>query len=374
MRTKINMLMALALLLCIALPTIAQHTRTSVSAKDNEWVMNRAEDGREFHVKIKGKIEFTDDYSDIKMMPPGSSLRIEDKFHSLTRKLEIIADATGQPRRSYFVQGAAHDFDAEARQWLSEMMLEAVRQCGYDAERRVARLYERGGAQAVLAEVSLIKNDYTKRIYLRELMTNHRLDAASARRVVQVVAREMSSAYEKRQTLSLVAEKYLDDQQTLSEFNAAVATIDSDYERGQTLAAMMKRGSLTSEQLKGLLPTVAGISSDYEKAQALIRIVKSYPAEVAALPAFFDAANSIDSAYEKARVLLTLLTAKPSGEALKLTLASAARISADYEKARVLIQIAALIKDDETRRALVEAARSIGSEYERGRVLSAAFR
>src|ERR1041385_5160235 len=98
MRNKINMLLALALLLCAALPAVAQHTRTSVNAGDNEWVMNRAEDGREFHVKIKGKIEFTDDYSDIKTMPPGSSLRIEDKFHSLTRKLEITADANGQPR------------------------------------------------------------------------------------------------------------------------------------------------------------------------------------------------------------------------------------------------------------------------------------
>jgi len=374
MRNKINTLLVLALLLGLALPAYAQRTHVSSKSENDEWMMNRAEDGREFHVRIKGKLEFTDDYSDIKTMPPGSSLRIEDKFHSLTRKLEITVDATGQPRRSYSVQGQAHDFDSEARQWLSEMMLEAVRQCGYDAQRRVARLYERGGANAVLAEVSLIKNDYTKRIYLRELMTNHQLDAASARRVVQVVAREMSSAYEKRQTLSLLAEKYLDDQQTLSEFSAAIATIDSDYERGQALAVMMKRGPLTTEQLKGVLPTVAGISSDYEKAQALIRIVKSSPAEAAALQSFFEAVNSIDSAYEKARVLLTLLTAKPSGEALKLTLASAARISADYEKARVLIQIAGLIKDDETRRALVEVARSIGSEYERGRVLSAAFR
>ena len=376
--TQMNLLIASVLLLAGAVPTAyAQSTHISVKDDNNEWVMNRSEKdkGREFHIRIKGKVEFTDDYSDIQTMAPGASIRIEEKRQSITRRLEIEADASGHQRRSYFVQGAAHDFDHEAKQWLTALLLETVRQSGYDAPRRVARLFERGGANAVLQEVSLMDSDYTKRVYLRELMTNHQLDAASAQRVVQIVAREMSSAYEKRQALSLVAEKYLDDKQTRSAFIAAMATIDSDYERGQTLAAVMKRGSLTPEQLKDVLQVVAKISSDYEKAQALLRITKSYAAEVAALPAFFDAINSISSAYEHSRVLLSLLSAKLSGEALKLTLASATRISSDYEKARVLIQVAALTKDDENlRRALVEAAKTISSDYERGRVLSATFK
>lgn len=381
MRSKINTWMISALLLAGVALSVAYaqqssgSTRTSVHVNNDEWVMNRRDGGRELRIRIKGKPEFTDDYGDIKSLPAGGSLHVEETRGSVTRKLEIETDASGNPRRSYFVQGKAHDFDSEARQWLSVLLLEMVRQSGFDAERRVARIFAQGGAVAVLDEVSRINGDYAKRVYLRELMTNHQIDSASAQRVVQIAAREMSSDYEKRQVLARVAEKHLDDQKVLSQFIAAIATINSDYERGQTLAAVLKRGSLTADQLKSVLQSVAGISSDYEKAQALIRIANAYPAEAAAQPAFFDAVNGINSDYEHSRVLLALLRGKPGGDALKLALKSTANISSDYEKARVLLQVAALSRDDEEiRRALVEASKSINSDYERGRVLSAAFR
>jgi hypothetical protein len=370
-----NVLIVFALLAVGVAASFAQQTRTSMRVDDNEWMMNRREDGRELRIRIKGKPEFTDDYSDIKSLSAGGYVRVEETRGSVSRRFEIASDAGGNLRRSYYLQGRTHEFDGEARQWLSALLLDAVRQSGFDAERRVARLYQKGGANAVLEEVSLIKGDYAKRIYLRELMTNHQLDSASVQRVVRMVAREMKSDYEKRQALAPVAEKYLDDQRVLSEFIAAIATIGSDYERGQALAAVLKRGSLTKEQLSGVLQSASAISSDYEKAQALIRVANAYPAETAASPVFFDAASSVKSDYEHSRVLLTLLRGKPSVEALKLTLKSAAGINSDYEKARVLTRIAALAKDDESvRKELVEVARSINSDYERGRVLSATFK
>lgn len=380
MRTKMKMLIALMLLLSAAISlTYAQQTRssssTSVNSDDSTWTITHRDDDRELKIRIKGKAEFTDDYSDIKTLSPRGSVRVEETVNSVNRRYEIESDSGGNLRRSYSLQGKAHDFDAEARQWLAKLMLDAVRQGGYDAPRRVARLYEKGGVNAVLEEVSLIKGDYAKRVYLRELLANHQLDAASAQKVVRMTAQDLKSDYEKRQTLMPVAEKYLGDERTMTEFIAAIATIKSDYERGQTLAAAMKRGSLNGKQLNGVLQSVAQISSDYEKAQALIRIVEAYPSEAAALPTFFDAASSIKSSYEHSRVLLASLRAKPKEDALPLILKSASGISSDYEKARVLLQVAAIGKDDKViREALVEAAKGIRSEYERGRVLSATFR
>src|SRR5262249_22009636 len=241
----------------------AQQTRSSsrVSVSDDnfEWVVNHRDDGRELRIRVKGKPEFTDDYSDIKALSPRGSVRVEETRGSVSRRLEIESDADGNLRRSYTLQGKSHDFDNEARQWLSGLLLEAVRQSGFDAERRVANLYRKGGANAVVEEVSLIKGDYAEGVYLRELMKGHGLDSASAQRVVTQAAREMKSDYEKRQVLSLVAEKYLGDQKVLTELVAATATIGSDYERGQTIAAALKRGSLTDAQLKGVLQSVAGI-------------------------------------------------------------------------------------------------------------------
>jgi hypothetical protein len=381
MKDKLNMLIILAVLLLGVAPSLsyAQKTRSSthisVDTDNYSWVVNRRDDNQELRIRIKGQAEFNDDYSDLRTLAPNGLFRIEETRAGVSRRFEIETDGQGNQRRSYYVQGRAHDFDSEARQWLAVLMLDVVRQTGYDAPRRVARFYQQGGAAAVLEEVALIKGDYAKRVYLHELSANHRLDPAAAQRVVRFAAQDISSAYEKRQTLMSVAEKYLDDPQTLSEFIAAIATIKSDYERGQIIAAALKRGALNAEQLRGLLQAVARISSDYEKAQALIRLADLQPVEPGALAAFFEAVNSLNSDYEHSRVLLTLLRGKPSEEALKLTLKSVSGISSDYEKARVLLQVAAIGRaDEEVRKALVEAARNINSEYERGRVLSATFK
>jgi hypothetical protein len=370
MKQKIKLAIAMVVLGCAALPCLAETSRT-VDTNENEWTISHSDNGREFNLRIKGKPEFTDDYSDLKSVSAGGSVTIEERTPSLTRKLEITPGADGKLQHSYSVNGASHELDPEGKQWLAGFILDAVRQSAYDAERRVARLFERGGAAAVLEEVALIKGDYAKSVYLRQLLKDRQVDAAAARKVVQMAARDISSAYEKQQVLAAVAVKYLDDNDTLAEFAAAIPTISSDHERGQALAALVKDRKLTSEQLKIVVPAVAKMSSDYDKANALLGLLKAGGTEAVAQPAFFDAVNGIQSAYDRARVLSAVLVAKPSNEAVKLIVTSAAGISSDYEKAQVLIA-AAKIGDDDIRKMLVEVARGIRSDYERGTVLAAA--
>ncbi len=372
MRRKTGWLVAILLMGGWAVLGLAEHTHAD--GDESEWVINHSDNGKEFNFRIKGKPEFTEDYNDLKSLTPGGSVTIEEKTPSGSRKLEITTGADGQLHRTYSVNGATHEIDADGKQWVAGIILDAVRQSGYDAERRVAKLFERGGATAVLAEVALIKGDWAKGVYLRELLKGRQLDAASARKVVGVVAREMSSAYEKRQVLGAVAGKYLDDKGTLDEFAAAIGTINSDYERGQALAMLMKDRKLTAAQLKVIVPAAAKISSDYEKAQALVGILKASSADVAAEPAFFDGVNGISSAYERAKVLSAVLAENPSPEVVKRVVSSAAGINSDYEKAQVLIQAAKLVKDDDVRKMLVEVAKTIRSEYERGTVLAAAIK
>ncbi|HVF70155.1 MAG TPA: hypothetical protein VM940_00975, partial [Chthoniobacterales bacterium] len=350
----------------------AETSRHTVDSNDNEWTINHSDNGREFKLRIKGKPEFTDDYTDLKSLSPGGSLTIEEKTPAGARKLEIKPGADGKLQRSYWVNGASRELDAEGTQWVGAIILDAVRQSAYDAERRVARLFERGGAAAVLEEVALIKGDYGKSVYLRQLLKDRQVEAAVARRVVQMAARDISSAYEKQQVLAVVAGKYLDDKDTLAEFAGAIATINSDHDRGQALAALVKDRKLTSEQLKIVVPAVAKMSSDHDKANALLALLTSGGMEAVAQPAFFEAVNGIQSAYDRARVLSAVLAAKPNNEAMKLIVTSAAGISSDYEKAQVLSAAAKMAENDDTRKMLVEAARGIRSDYERDKVLAAA--
>jgi len=372
MKQKINLAITIVVLGGAALTVLAGTTINSVDTNESEWTINHSDNGREFHLRIKGKPEFTDDYSDLKSLSAGGSVTIEEKAPSVTRKLEIIPGADGKLQRSYSMNGAPHELDAEARQWVSAIILDVVRQSAYDVELRVTRLFERGGAAAVLEEVTLIKGDYAKSVYLRQLLKDHQVDAAAARKVVQMAARDISSAYEKQKVLGAMAGKYLDDKETLAEFTAAIPTINSDYERGQALAALVKDRKLTREQLKIVVPAVAKISSDHDKAEALLGLLKAGGPEAVAQPAFFEAVNRIKSAYDRARVLSAVVAAKPTKESMKLIVASAAGVSSDYEKAQVLIAAVKTVNDDDSRKMVVDAARGIGSDYERGNVLSAA--
>ena len=374
MKQKINLAVIICVLGCAALPARAKQIRHTIDTDKHEWVMNHSEDGREFHLRINGKPEFTDDYSDIQSLAPGGSVTIEEKTPSLTRKLEITAAGDRQLQKKYSVNGAPRELDDEGKRWVAAIILDTVRQSAFDAERRVAQLFERGGAAAVLEEVTLIKGDYARAVYLRQLLNGHRIDAAAARRVVQMAARDISSAHEKQQVLAVVAGKHLDDRDTLAEFASAVGTIDSDHDRGQALAALVKDRRLTSDQLKIVVPAVAKMKSDHDRAQALLALLTSGGAEAVAQPGFFDAVNGIKSAYDRARVLTAVLAAKPNDEGLKLVVTAAAGISSDYEKAQVLIAAAKIVKDEEVRKTLVEVARGIRSDYERGSVLSAAIK
>src|SRR5690242_11926872 len=211
---------------------LAEQVSNTLDTDKGEWLMRHLDDqGNSLDLRIKGKPQFSDDYRDLKSLAQGGSVTIQEKTGSISRKLEITSGPDGQLQRKYLVNGAVHELDAEGKQWMAGIILNAVRQSGFDVERRVAKLFDRGGAQAVLDEVAQIDGDYAKSLYLRELLKGRQVDAATARRIVQTAARDIKSDYEKHQLLSAVSGKYLDDKDTAAEFAGAVGTIASDYDK-----------------------------------------------------------------------------------------------------------------------------------------------
>jgi hypothetical protein len=336
---------------------------------------NRNENGKELRVRVKGKVEFAEDYSDVLSISPNGSMRIKDSRTAVTRTIEIVPQEGGGLRRSYSVDGQAKEFDSEARRWFGEVLQETVKGSGLDAPARVKRLISRGGADAVLREISTLNSDHVKRVYFVELLSSDAFDSTVARKAIQQISVEFSSDHEKKQILTAIADRHPNDSQVTMGVIAAVRTFHSDYERVQTLTAVIDRRTLSPEQMAAALNAVADMTSDYEKSRLLTLCVERH-GERAATPEFFKTVATIHSDYEHSRVLLAMLTAgKPSREATMEAMRSLSGMTSDYEKARVLLQIArASAGDEEIRKALVVAAREIKSEHERGRVLSATFR
>jgi len=326
-----------ALLLSTPLPGIHAQKSRDETQNSTTWVQ---QDGQQKRLlEIRGKAEFTDDYTDIKSVTEGGWVIVEERTDRQWFRYEVRRDPTGQITRAFYVNGAVRPLDDSAKTWLSRFVLEAVRQGGFDAEKRVQRIMEQRGVAGVLAEINLISSDYAQRRYYEALFKQSNLDATGLRDVLRQAARDISSDYEQAQLLIGAAPMLTGKVAALQPFFDAVATINSDYERGRVLKTIMKQDTPSSALLVLVASSTKTISSDYERRGVLSALVK---------------------------------TKNQSEEVLRLLLDSAAAMSSDYEKATLLMEVSNAYTGDARLKGLfLKVVETIKSDYERGRVLSA---
>lgn len=382
----------------------------SSNSHTSNWTWNHSENGVRVKVHINGKVEFNDDYTDILSITDGGSISILDERGGVTRKFEAARQTDGSLKRVYWVEGVARPLDAEGRAWLTKMLLETVRQSGYDAKARVQRILGQKGVTGVFAEISEIKNDYAKKIYFVELMDQANLNAAEAQQLLRQTAREVRSDYEKARILMKAGERFLASEAVRAAYLEGVNTISSDYEKARVLQSLLKQGDLSKETISQIVKATSRISSDYEKTRVLMQVAAVSGADEAVYTAILEAAQNVSSDYEKARLLMKAAEVTTGNEAAQNAYLEGVRnmssdyekarvlqallkgegvsretllrviklsesISSDFEQARVLIRVAAVSSGDQSvRNAIVEASKRISSEHERGRVLNAVFK
>jgi hypothetical protein len=347
-------------------------TQINETGTDGSDIRMRYNDGdHSLEIRAKGELEFTDDDSDVKSVARDGYLIIEERRGSMSRRLEVSPGADAGPQRMFFVRGQAHAFDQEGRAWLAEVLPDVIRNTAIGADARVRRIYRQRGADGVLGEISLIKSDGAKRIYFRELLGIGNLGAATLRKAVRQVAREISSDGEKAELLIETADLYLGDKAIAQDFFEAVGSISSDGEHRRVLSSILKKSPDTEDILRAL-KSARAISSDGEKANLLIQHSVVFLDHPTSLPSLFDVINSISSDGEHARVLSSLLKRNTLGkENLMRVLRSAERISSDGEKANVLVSATRIYASDASvLSAIADVAKTISSDGERQRVLT----
>jgi hypothetical protein len=332
-----------------------------------------SDDGWKRRFEIRGKAEFNDDYTDIKSVSEDGWVIVEERRDGQSSRYEVRRDGAGNLTRNFYVNGASRPLDDNARSWLAKFVLDAIRQGGFDAERRVQRILAQRGVSGVLAEIDQITGDYAKRKYYEELLKQATLDANGLRDVLRQVARDISSDYEQAQLLIGVAPLLTGKEVAIQPFFDALATIKSDYEHGRVLKTLLKQGVPSRAVLVLIATSTKNISSDYEKAQVLKKVAAVYLDDPTLRDVFFQTIASIDSDYERRGVLTALVRTKnQSEEVLRLLLDAAAGMSSDYEKATFMIEISNVYTGDtRLKSAFLKAVETIKSDYERGRVLSA---
>jgi hypothetical protein len=372
-KARILWLFASCVALLVSMPPAglyAQNTREELRST-TRW--EHSDDGLKRRFETRGKPEFTDDYTDIKSVMEGGWVIIEEHRGSQSYRYEVRRDPAGELTRSFSINGKAQALDEKGRAWLAKIVLDAVRQAGYDAEKRVQRILAARGVAGVLNEIDQISGDHAKRRYYEVLIKEGNLDGGALRDVLRQVARAISSDYEQAQLLIGVAPMLTGREQAIQTFFDAVATIKSDYEHGRVLKAALKQTTPSRAVLVLVATSTKNIVSDYEKAGVLKGVAAVYLDDPTLRETFFQTISSIDSDYERRGVLSALVkTRNQSEEVLRLLLDAAVGIGSDYEKATFLVEVSNVYTGDtRLRSAFLKAAESIKSDYERGRVLSA---
>lgn len=328
--------------------------------------------GCKLDIEMDGKIEFAPDESEVVAMGRRARLEIEERYGFARRKLVVTPGKDGKPRYEVEVGGEEVPFDDEARAWMADVLPELFRAAGIDAEGRVGRFLERGGAQAVFEEIPHLASDHLKRLYLVALGEQATLDATESERYLTLAGHEIDSDYELAELLIAA----VGDGGIPASGQAFVETatlIGSDFELRRVLHGTLEKGDVEPEAAESVLVAAREIGSDYELAKLLLALTEALPRGASLPPGFFDTASSIGSDFELRRVLTTVAERRSlTPKSLESLLVTSRAIDSDHELAELLI---VLLRSQELAPELEatfeETAGSIGSDYERERVETA---
>jgi hypothetical protein len=340
--------------------------------------MMRSDNGRTLKVEGKGRVEFTDDDTDVKSLDPGGSFTIETSktgaSGARSSRVTVSAAKDGALSRTYRIDGKAVS-EAEGRNWLASVLPDAVRELAIGADARVARILASSGPAGVLDEIARIRSGWARHVYFVQLFDQAALDAATLARSLRQASQQIESDFARGEVARKAAERFALDDTSAPAFTDLVHAIESDFEARRALGAALARPglspSVTARLLKAAIPQGAsGIQSDFEMAELLQALP---PAAVEALgPAYVDAVASIASDFERRRVLAALARQPALPPARVVSIADlTASMGSDFERAEVLIALARNQRmEGPAKDAVLKGAERMGSDFERGRVLS----
>ncbi|RZL33651.1 MAG: hypothetical protein EOP35_17390 [Rubrivivax sp.] len=274
---------------------------------------------------------------------------------------------------------------------------------------RARKLLDRGGLDAVLADVERPGEDFVRS---RRIQGALRLDpawpAAAQDRLIAAAA-GLHGAFERREVLGKIAALPLAEVQQLAWLKAA-GGIDGDFDRREALGALAPRlldspavlaawsealghidgdfelrtaidAQVTARPkpavLAAALQAASRIQGDFEKREALGAVVRRMQGDEAALvEAYARTASGISGGFERREALNQLLDRPKLGaEGVERVLASAESMEAGFERLQVLLRVAERLGQAKPAdAALIDRLRRAGrglGEHERGQLENA---
>ena len=362
--------------------------------------------GGSFTVSLDGQVVFNDAETDVQSLT--GRLIVREREGGLTREMTLQSTGGGGIQREYRVGKESRPLDDAGRQWWAKAALRMAEHLT-DPLVRARRLFERGGVDAVLADMERADEDFMRRQRVDALVRlGQPLPAAAQDRLIAVAA-GIGGSFERREALQAIAGLTLAEPQQLA-WLKAVAGTDGDFERREALAALAPRLATSPAVLAAWVealgriggdfelrsaidtqvaatpqPAVLGaalqaagrIQGDFEKREALSAVARRLQGdETELVDAYARAAGSIQGGFERREALNQLLDRPRLGAAgLERVLASAEGMEAGFERLQVLLRVAERLGQAKpVDAALIDRVRRAGrglGDHERGQIENA---
>ena len=218
----------------------AQRNSTSISVDNGVYKYKSRRGSNSLDVEYDGRIEFADDDKSIKSISRGGYLRIRSASFGNRREILAESDNGSTINYEYYEGRRRADFDADAKEWLADIILEVVRTTGIGSEARVARFFKNGGVDGVLNEVSDIRSDYVSHIYLQDLLEMDNLKDDDLVKIAGYVPKELKSDYYISEVFKDHGDRFLKSNESIEAFLSAMNRMSSDYYVSEILSEVLR--------------------------------------------------------------------------------------------------------------------------------------
>ena len=329
-------------------------------------------DGNDCSVDLRaeGRIDFNDDFTDVKSMSSGGFFRLAVAQGGVRRELEILPSGSGL-KRTWKVDGTERPWDAEAQAWFAGFLIELDRRTAIAVDTRLPRLLQQGGVAAVLTETGHMTSDYARGQYHSKLMAQRKLSADELSRLLTQAAAMGESDFYQAQVLKAATDQgALADPTTRSAAMAMLRKMDSDYYRAEIMEALLSRGQPTEAEVSAMMDVVGMMTSDYQKAEVLGSLLEDRSVTPAQRVAAARTASGMESDFYVAEVMKKLVARGPlTAEERAAFLEAVGHMSNDNYVAEVLAELMHPRLDARDLPTVLQAALKIESDFYRAQVL-----
>ena len=321
-------------------------------------------------LRVDGEVHFTPDERGVQSLTPGGSMLLLQEGLGPDRRYRVT-ESSGDFEIDYQVGGSDRPLQ-EADAWLRLAIPELHRVTGIDRDVRIARILERGGVEALLQEVALIRSGYETRLYLEAVLRTGDPSPAEVAEILWVAEDRIDSDYEMRKLLT-AAQFDLRSEDVREAYMDAAGSIESDYELRTALEGFLV-GEVSPEEAEVVLSLAEHVRSDFELRELMQRAAREAELSEERIAFFLDVVAGIESDFEMREAVRSVFD-QPALEDDHLVdfMDRIEDMDSDFERAELLRAIVRLRAPLSAALAdrVTEALDAFDSKYERERVESA---